>query len=423
MLLQIGGCLLMVITLSGLYPAIFLSKYNITKVLKGDYSRGVKGMAFRNALIIVQFAVSAFFIIGTLVISTQMHYMQTKNKGFSGQAVIRLQASQKVRDRNYEVTRNVLLATPGVEYVSKSTKVPGDAVLDTSTIVYKYNGNEYRMGSVKVSDDYFKTLGIPLLQGRFFNGSYRDENTRTAMINESAAKKLNLKNPVGATISFPFCDTLPLQVIGMVKDFHVSGFENAVQPLVFTVGNKACLFQSGGAILVKINSASIPKTVAAIETAWKKIDPDFPIRYSFLDDNFQKLFVSYIRVQAIINFFAFAAIFISITGLFALTAFLINSRTKEIGIRKILGASVGGLSFLLGKDFVRLVLFGLIIAVPVSWWAADKWLQGFVYRTAASWQTFLLGALIIIALAIFSMSLQAVKAALANPVKSLRTDG
>jgi putative ABC transport system permease protein len=422
LLLQIALCLLAVILLSGLYPAVFLSKYNITKVLKGDYSTGKKGVAFRNSLIIIQFTVSAFFIISTMVISKQIRYMQNKDKGFSGEQVMRLEAMQKIRDEGFDVTRNTLLSIPGVQYVSKTTTVPGDRSTDTSTISYKYIGKEYRMTSVKVSDDYFKTLNIPLLQGRLFNNSYSDEHTRSAIINESALKKLNLQNPVGQTITFPYCDTVPVQIIGVVKDFNISGFENAVQPVVFTVGNNACMFQSGGGVLVKINSKNIAQTVTAIEASWKKIDPDFPIRYSFLDDNFQRIFTSYTQLQVIINFFTLTAIFISITGLFALTAFLINRRTKEIGIRKILGAGTGDLGLLLSKDFVRLVVIAVAIAVPFGWVAANKWLQGFAYRTPLSWITFLAAALTIVSIAIITMSIQTIKAALANPVKSLRTE-
>ncbi len=419
---QIALCLLIVIILSGLYPAVFLSRYNIIKVLKGDYTTGKKGIAFRNTLIVVQFTVSAFFIISTIVVSNQMHYMQTKDKGFSGEQVMRLESSQDVRDANFSFTRNTLLSIPGVQYVSKTTTVPGDASVDTSTIAYKYNGKEYRMSSVKVSDGYFKTLQIALLQGRLFDGRISDENTRTAVINEAAAKRLNISNPVGATITFPFCDTVPVQIVGVVKDFNASGFENVVQPVVYTVGNKACIFQSGGGILIKIKSSHISQTVASVEKVWKKIDPDLPIRYSFLDDNFQKLFASYTQLQIIISFFTFTAIFISVIGLFALTAFLVGRRTKEIGIRKILGADVSDLGILLGKDFVGLVIIAVIIAMPLGWFAANIWLQSFAYRVFVNWITFISAAIIIVVIAILTMSIQTIKAAIANPVKSLRTE-
>jgi putative ABC transport system permease protein len=420
--IQIALCLLIVIILSGLYPSVFFSYFNTTKVLKGDYSRGTKGMRFRNALITVQFAVSAFFIIGILIISRQMHFMQSKDKGFSGEQVMRIPTTQKTREANFETVRSKLLAIPGVQYVSKSTTVPGDKVTDTSTAQFKYAGKDYRMGSVKVSSDYFKTLNIALVKGRFFNNSYRDENTRTAIINETAARKLNLIDPIGAIIHFPNCDTVPVQVVGIVKDFNVRGFESTVQPVVYTIGNKACMFQSGGAVLIKLNSSQMQKSIASIEQVWKSIEPDFPIRYSFLDDNFQKLFVSYKRLQKIISFFAAAAILISVMGLFALTAFLTGQRIKEIGIRKILGASLGDLTVLLGKDFIRLVLIAIIIALPLAWWVANKWLESFAYRTTISWWLFAIAALIVMVIALVTIGIQTIKAAIANPVKSLRTE-
>jgi putative ABC transport system permease protein len=420
--LQIALCLLIIVILSALYPSLFLSYFNATKVLKGDYSRGAKGMRFRNALIVAQFTVAAFFIIGTLVISRQMHFMRTKDKGFSGEQVMRLQASQKTRDKDFDMVRNTLLAISGVAYVSKTTTVPGDAFSDTSTISFKYSGEEYRMNSVKVSTDYFKTLNIDLVKGRLFDDSYRDQNTRTAIINEGAAKKLNLQNPLGAIINFPYCDSVPVQIVGVVKDFNVLGFENNVLPTVFTIGNKACRFQSGGALLIKVNSDHLNSSIAAIEQTWKKIEPDFPIRYSFLDENFQKLFASYLRLQKIINFFAAIAIFISVIGLFALTAFLTGQRAKEIGIRKVLGAGFNDLAALLSKDFIWLVLIAVTIAVPIGWWATDKWLQSFAYRISNDWWLFLIAALVIIAIAVITVGMQVIKAAIANPVKSLRTE-
>jgi putative ABC transport system permease protein len=182
------------------------------------------------------------------------------------------------------------------------------------------------------------------------------------------------------------------------------------------------MFQSGGAMLVRLNTDHVQQSIASIEQLWKNIEPDFPIRYSFLDDNFQKLFIAYTRLQKIIGFFAAAAIFISVMGLFALTAFLTGQRTKEIGIRKILGAGLGDLASLLSKDFIRLVVIAVIIALPVGWWAADKWLQTFAYRINVSGWMFLIAALVVMAIAIVTISIQTIKAAIANPVKSLRTE-
>lgn len=419
---QIALCLLVVTLLSGLYPSVFLSRFNAVKVLKGDYSTGAKGRLLRNSLIVVQFMVSAFFIIATLVISAQMRYMQNKDKGFSDTQVLRIQTTQKTRDKDFDAVKAVLLSIPGITHVAKTTTVPGDKEADTSTVNFKHAAKEYRMASVKISTDYFKTLQVGLVQGRFFTEEYADQNTRTAVINETAARKMSLPNPIGQTITFPYCDSVPVQIVGVVKDFNVHGFETAMKPVVYTIGNKACRFQSGGAILVKLTGNHVQQSVAAIEHAWKNIEPDFPIRYSFLDDNFQQLFLSYTRLQKIIGFFAFIAISISVMGLFALTAFFTRQRTKEIGIRKVLGATVMHLAALVGKEFIYLVLLSFLIITPVAWWGMYTWLQTFAYRINISWWMFIAAGSVTLLIALITVSFQAIKAGLANPINSLRTE-
>ena len=421
-IIQIAGCLAVVILLSGLYPSLLLSYFNAAKVLKGDYSKGKRGLLFRNSLTVLQFIFSAFFIIGTIVIKTHIKYMSQKDRGFSGEQVMRIQTKQKTREQDFDATKNILLSIPGVEYVSKTTLVPGDRSLDTSTWKFKYNGTAYRMNSVKVSTDYFKTLHVALVQGRLFNDSYADQHTRTAIINETAAKNLNLSDPVGKIITFDHCDTVPVQIAGVVKDFNVHGFETLVQPVVYTIGNKACVYQSGGGILVKLNSPYLQSSVAAITKSWGKIEPDFPIKYTFLNDNFEQLLITYQRLEKIIAFFTFVAVLIAAMGLFALTAFLAGERTKEIGIRKVLGANVRNITVLLGRDFIWLVFVAITIAIPLAWWSTNRWLQTFAYRISLSWWMFVLAGIVVAIIAVVTVSMQAVKAALANPVKSLRSE-
>jgi putative ABC transport system permease protein len=421
-ILQVIICLVVITILSGLYPAFFLSRYNITKVLKGDYSRGKKGMAFRNVLIIVQFAVAVFFITGTIVIQNQMDYMQTRDKGFNGSQVISLLAPQKLRDKDFQLTKNAFSAIPGVQYVAKTTTVPGDAVDDTSTIPFKHLDKNYRMASVKVSDSYFSALDIPLLKGRMFDGRPTDQKSRTAIINETAAKKIGINNIIGSTLSFPDCDSVPSEIIGIVKDFNTAGFENLVQPAVYTIGSNGCLFQSGGAILLKVSDNNLKGTIASVEAAWKTISPDMPIRYSFLDENFQKLFAEYIRLQRMINLFTLSAIIISLMGLFALATFLVNQRTKEIGIRKILGAGMADVGILISRDFIKLILLAVLVAIPFAWLATNEWLQHFAYRINTGFGAFIIGPLIIIGVAIITILSQVIKAGIANPVDSLRSE-
>lgn len=422
-ILQIAGCLLAVILLSGLYPSVYLSRFNAVKVLKGNYSSGRKGSLLRNSLIVVQFMVSVFFIIGIIVIKSQMSFMRSRDKGFSGQQVMRIQAMQPTSEDHFADNRNILLSIPGVSYVSKTNKVPGDNVIaDTTTYAFKCEGKIYRMSSQKISTDYFKTMSIGLKQGRYFTDEAADQNTRTVVINESAAGKLHFADPIGKNITFPDCDSVPMRIVGVVKDFNVQGFDSEIQPVVFTVGQKACMFQSGGSILVKLSSSHVQQSVAAISEAWKNIEPGFPIRYSFVDENFERLFVSYSRLQQIITFFGVIAILISVMGLFALTAFFTRQRTREIGIRKVLGASVAQLATLLSREFIYLVLLSVAIVTPVAWWLTQKWLQTFAYRINPGWWIFFAAGTMAIVIAMITVSYQSIRAATMNPVKSLRTE-
>ncbi len=421
---QMVLCLSVVTLFSGLYPSLFLSKFNTSKVLKGDYSTGKKGVVFRNSLIVLQFMVSAFFIIATLVVNKQMHYMQTRDKGFSEAQVLRIPAMQKTREEGFATMRNQLLSVAGVSSVSKSTKTPWgqDAIMDTSTVDFKVDGKMHRMASVKISADYFNTLQIPLIQGRYFTEEMADQNTRTAVLNETAAKMLLTQDPLSKTISFQGCDSIPMPVVGVVKDINVRGFESVIQPIVYTIGNNACMYQSGGGILVKLNTTNIQSSIEGIEQVWKTIEPETPLRYTFLDENFQKLFTTYIRLQKVIAFFTSVAILISMMGLFALTAFLAKQQAKQIGIRKVLGASVTSLTFLLSKDFIRLVIIAIVIMLPIAWWTINQWLQTFAYRINLNGWIFLWSALIVLVIATATVSFQAIKAAITNPVKSLRTE-
>jgi putative ABC transport system permease protein len=420
--LEIAGALLAIILISGLYPALFLSNFQTADVLKGKYASGSKSVFFRNSLLVVQLTLSALFITGIIVIDRQVNFMQRKDLGFDGSQVVRLEATQMSRDQKFPLVKTVLLNIPGVEYVSKSTLVPGSKYVDTTTSDFKYAGNKYRLNNVKISADYFKTMSIKLVEGRYFDDSRPEDQNNTAIINESALRKLGKTDVVGQTIKFPGCDSIPYTIVGVVKDFNVQGMESRVEPTIYSISNAHCGFQSGGAILVKINTRNAQQTLAGISTAWKKIEPDFPLRYSFLDQDFQQLFTDYTRLGTIILFFSVISILIAATGLFALTSFLTQLRIKEIGVRKVLGASVGSITALLSKDFVKLVLLSIVIALPVAWWALSKWLNDFAYRINLTWWMFLLAGLTTISITLVTVCFQAMKAALGNPVKSLRSE-
>ncbi len=420
--LQIAASLLVIILFAGLYPALFLSHYQTAQVLKGNYNKGSKGVFFRNSLLVVQLTLSALFVTGIIVINRQMDFMQSKDLGFNPSQVIRIEATQKSREKNFPLVHQALLSIAGVEYAAKSTAVPGSKVIDTSTNAFRYGGKSIRLNSVKASVDFFKTMNIGLLQGRLFADDRPEDLNNTAIINETALKQMGTADPVGQSIYFPYCDSIPYTIVGVVKDFNVQGLENDIRPTIYTTSNAHCFFQSGGAILVKIKTVAVQQTLAGIEGAWKKIEPGFPIRYSFLDEDFRRLLTGYMRLGKIMLLFTIISVLIASTGLFALTSFLAQQRTKEIGIRKVLGASVQNITALLSKDFIKIVIIAILISMPAAWWALDQWLQDFAYKITLHWWMFALAALLTVCVTLITVSFQAIKAAIANPVKSLRTE-
>ncbi|SDS75238.1 putative ABC transport system permease protein [Gillisia sp. Hel1_33_143] len=419
---QIGLCLGAIILISGLFPSILLSRFNLLKILNGGTSKGNKGLVLRDILVIFQFMVTSFFIIAIVVVNKQLDYIQSKDKGFSEEQLVRIEAIQNTRDTNFETVKEQLLDIPGVEAVAKTTNVPGDKFADSSTVNFSFNSEKYRMNSVKVSSDYFETLETPIVHGRNFESTGPDQHTKTAIINETAAASLNSENILGATIFYAGCEEAPMQIVGIVKDFNVLGFENKVQPAVFSIGNEACMFQSGGAILARLNTQNPKASIDKIASLWKQVEPGTPLRYSFLDDNFQKLFSSYYRLQKVISFFGIIAIVISIMGLFALTTFILKQRVKEIGVRKVLGAEITNIVALVSKDFLILVSVAILFSVPIGWYAMNKWLENFAYKTELSWWIFIVSGTLVLTIAFLTVSLKTIRTARKNPVKSLRTD-
>lgn len=421
-LAQVGLCLLFIILLSGLFPSILLSRFKLLNVLKGGTSKGNKGLVLRNTLVVFQFVVTSFFIIAIVVINKQLHYIQQKDKGFSEEQIVRIEASQQTREGKFDIVRSQLLNMPGIQNVSKTTTVPGDKFADSSTVSFRFKEKDYRMTSVKISDGYFETLNAPLINGRSFKSSGIDQHTQNAIINETAALELNTENVLGSTIFFPGCEDKPVQIVGIVQDFNVLGFENKVQPAVFTIGNEACMYQSGGAILARLGIGDTKKTIDQVKTLWQEIEPGSPMRYSFLDDDFQNLFSSYYRLQKVITFFGVVAILISIMGLFALTTYILKQRVKEIGIRKVLGAGISDIVTLINKNFLSLVGLSILISIPLGWYAMGQWLENFAYKTELNWWVFGLSALIVLLISFLTVSLKTIKTASKNPVKSLRSE-
>jgi putative ABC transport system permease protein len=402
---------------AGVYPAFYLSSFKPVQVLKGSLSTGSKSSILRNGLVVIQFTASIIMIISTLVISKQMNFILHQKVGFDKDQVVMLQGCNTLTTRDVKNLKNELSNLAAVKSVSISDYLP---VAGT-----KRNGNTFFMeGRTRldpgvsgqfwqVDDTYLKTLGIKLVEGRNFSYDRADDTAgRNVIINQTLAKKLNLKKAIGARITNGYVYT----VVGVVQDFNFESMRDHVGPLMLHFGISPSI------ISVKVRGADMKNTLAAITTTWKNLVPNQPIRYTFLDESFANMYADVLRMGHIFTTFAILAMVIACLGLFALSAFMAEQRSREIGIRKVLGASVSGITTLLSVDFVKLVFIAIIIASPIAWWAMVKWLQGFAYAIKVQWWIFIVAGCIAIFIALFTVSFQSVRAALMNPVKSLRSE-
>jgi putative ABC transport system permease protein len=370
-------------------------------------------------LMVVQFAVSVFFIACVLVVALQISYMKTRDLGLRTMQVVRVETSQEIWDTKFEASRGQLLGIPGVEYVAKSTVVPGMEEVDTSTRSFIYRGVEHRFVSARVSEDIFAALSVVPIEGRLFSYGHSEDKDNTAVINETAAHQLGAAGVVGTQIRFKDCPK-PYEIVGVVRDFHVQGLESKVQPAFYSISNAHCGYQSGSSILIRLRSRDIPATLKAVTETWKNIEPGVPFRYTFMDDDFANLLKSYTRLQSIILLFAGISILIALGGLLALAAYMSERRTKEIGIRKILGAGLLDITGLLTRQFATLVLIGVLVGMPLAWYAMHNWLDRFAYHIPLHVWVLAASGLIAAALSLLIVGLQAWRAARANPVESLR---
>jgi putative ABC transport system permease protein len=267
--------------------------------------------------------------------------------------------------------------------------------------------------------DYFNVLNMPVVAGRNFSSAHATDSTDGAIINETAARKLGLKNPIGAKVNIMVRD---YTIIGVVKDGYQAGYNTAIAPAIFAIGAKTGLLSGYNALLVKLNTRDVEKTTAAITGFWKTVEPAFPLKYSWLDEDFGKLITKYERFGKITTMLGIISFLIALMGIFALSAFTAGQRTKEIGVRKVFGASIADITALLSKNFILLVIIALAIAFPAGYWLMAKWLQSFAYRINISWLIFASAGGIVLFAAVATVSAQAIKAAIANPIKSLRTE-
>lgn len=407
--------------LSGLYPALFMSSFKPAKVLKGLFKAGGINLSFRKVLVTAQFAISIILIVCTAIVFRQMKYMQEKSLGFDRDHIVTLPYFTAL-DNQFEAFRSHLLSGALVKNATRSSRIPTGRLLDAMESSMA-NGDTMMpiTATIKfLSADYefINTYGVKMVAGRNFSKEFGTDSA-SYIINEAAVSLLGFKSPqeaVGKSFSYGGKDG---RLIGVFNDFHFESMHQRIVPLLIRIPPAGTAYNN---ISVKISGQNIQAALAHLEKTWKQFLPEVPCQYTFLDENFNRLYQSEQRQGALFTVFAGIAIFIACLGLFGLSAFTISQRVKEIGIRKVLGASVNNIVVLLSSDFLKLVAIAALIAFPVAWYAMINWLQDFAYRTNIAWWIFPLAGIIAAIVALVTICFQAIKAAVANPVKSLRNE-
>ena len=412
--LSLIGLLLLLSFIAGFYPAIFLARFKSADVFRNVIKAG-KDSWLRKTLVTTQFALSVLLIIATIVVNKQMHYLSTKDLGFNKDQVIVLRLTNTGLEEKSKELMNVLQQNPNILSVSSSNRVPGQTFNGFGIIPEGHTLDEHLMVSELETDANFTSAyGIQLTQGRYFSSQMPTDTTNSIVINETLANMLGWKNAVGKQLEI--YEARKGKVIGVMKDFNYASLREKVQPLAVILTNNP-LYLS-----VKIKAGNIPSSLDYMQKTWKQFTNEYPFDYFFLDEQLNHFYSSDERLLYVLNIFATLAIFIACIGLFGLSIYTARQRTKEIGIRKVLGASVSQVAFLLSKDFITLVVIAIVIASPIAWLAANKWLQDFAYRIDISGWIFLIAGIAAVLIALTTVSFQAIKAAIANPVKSLRTE-
>lgn len=417
----IGLVLLLTIVtgvISGSYPALFMSSLNPIVVLKGSLKFRRGATFFRKALVVFQFTLSIVFILYMIIVYRQIDYIHNKNLGFARETILYMPMEGEL-PKTLDAFKQELLGQTGIKDVTSSGHSP--IQVGSSTMGVSWPGKDTTrkllFSNNSITYDYIKTMGIELVGGRDFSPSF-GLDSMNYLVNEAAARQIGYKEPVGKELTMWGKKG---QIIGLMKDFHHNSLHVPIEPLIIRLHLKSWGNPFGN-IIVRTEQGKTTQAIASMEKIFKKFNPGYPFKYYFADQEIASRYKSEYTVSKLSRYFAFLAIFISCLGLFGLVTFTAEQRTKEIGIRKVLGASVPGIVQMLSKDFIKLVLIASVIAFPVAWWFVNSWLQDFAYRVPIGWTAFVISGIAAVLIALITVSFQAIKASMSNPVKSLRTE-
>jgi putative ABC transport system permease protein len=399
---------------SGNYPALFLYRFQPVHVLKSSIKISSKSPLLRRALVVTQFTISITLIIGTIIIFNQLHYMRNKDLGFDKDQLIYLPVNGNLH-QDYSLMKNEILKHTVILNVTMSSHSPTGIYANGSGWDWEGKPDDIDplVTELVVDGDFTKTFGMEMAQGRFFLQEFSNTSL-DVVINERFGDIMDMESPVGQILRL---DPYALNVIGVIKNFHFKPLDHVIEPIVISNNPQ---FNNFRYMFINISPENIAQTIALLEKTYQKFNPDFPFEFHFLNDDYDQLYHSQQRTDQIVRYFSILAIFISCIGLFGLTSFTAQKRTKELSIRKILGASVSGIVFILTKEYTKWVLTANIIAWPIAWYVMRQWLQSYAYRIEMNVWVFVLAGVLSITIALFTVSVQAIRAATANPVESLR---
>lgn len=416
--LYVMGSMILTGIVAGSYPALFLSSLKPVKILKGSLKFGQGAILLRKGLVVFQFSLSMVFIIATLIIAQQVRFIQAKNLGFDKDNLVYIPIERGLGER-FSLFKQQLASSTGIKSISFSNQIPTEITNHVYNLDWEGKNPAAKVVAIHngVGYDYVKTLNLKLVAGRDFSRDFPSDSG-SYIVNESAVRLMGYKDPIGKPLTF--FDHRG-KIIGVLKDFHFQSLHDPIQPLVLAFTGEHITWDGGYAI-VNIRAGQTKRAIADMEAVYKEMEPNIPFKYLFADKEYERLYNNEQTIAKLSDSFSILTIFISCLGLLGLAIFTAEQRKKEIGVRKVIGASVTDIVTMLSSSVIRLVIASSIIAVPVSWLIMNRWLLGFAYRVHLSAWIFIMAAILTLAIALATISFQAIKAALINPVKSLRND-